>query len=135
MKHSLAHGSGYLQIDHRASPGLRPEDVAHVPGMVAVGEGKNFEADIQMCTHCQRGVLLNQDRVRPRGYCPKCDHYICDTCEIARVVTGECMPVKKQLDILEKQQTLTEGLGFEPAPLTVSPVPAETPPIILTDAP
>lgn len=103
MKHSLKQGSGYLSIDHSESPGLTPADVAHVPGAIAVGKGEHFEADIQQCSHCQRGVLLNPDRVRPRGYCPKCDHYTCDGCEDIRLKTGACVPAVKVFDEAQEQ--------------------------------
>ena len=125
MKHSLSQGSGYLTIDHRNSPGLSPEDIAHVPGAVLVGAGKHFETDIQMCTHCQRGVLLRPDRVRARGYCPKCDHYICDLCAGVFAVDRVCMPVVKQFDILQNYIE-REGLGADP-------LPPDPPRIVLTD--
>lgn len=92
MKHSLVQGSGYLIIDHRDSPGLSPADVAHVPGAVAVPKGTVTERDVQQCTHCQRQIVLNPLRERPRGYCPKCHHYICDTCEAIRIKTLACVP-------------------------------------------
>lgn len=99
MKRSLSSGSGYLQIDHTNSPGLTPSDVAHVPGMIAVGEGQMLERDIQQCSHCQRGVVLNPGRVRTRAVCPKCHHYICDGCEEIRVTSGGiCVPFKQVLD-------------------------------------
>lgn len=100
MKHSLKDGAGYLQIDHRESPGLLPADVAHLPGAIAVGQGEHFEADVQQCSHCQRGVVLRADRVRPRGYCPKCDHYVCDECDMIRVRTGACVPMRRVIDSL-----------------------------------
>ena len=99
MKRSLSDGSGYLVIDHRDSPGLTPEDVAGVPGAIAVPGGTQLEADIQQCTHCQRGVLLNPGRVRARAVCPKCHHYLCDSCEAARLASGgACVPFKAVLD-------------------------------------
>lgn len=107
---SLSHGSGYLEIDHSDSPGLSPADVACLPGAVAVGKGQHFEADIQMCSHCQRGVLLRPDRVRDRGYCPKCDHYVCDTCEGVRVQTGECKTFKEIIETVgELVDTVPKG--------------------------
>ena len=96
MKKSLVHGAGYLEIDHRDSPGLTPQDVAHVPGAVVVGKGEQFKADVLTCSHCQRGIVLNPARVRPRGYCPKCHHYVCDGCEAVRVKTGACVPMAQQ---------------------------------------
>lgn len=97
MKRSLSSGAGYLQIDHRDSPGIRPEDVAHVPGIEAVGPGQNFETGTLRCNHCATTVVLNPQRKRPRAYCPKCDHYICDSCDHIRVKTGECKPIMAQL--------------------------------------
>jgi hypothetical protein len=52
--------------------------------------GKLFESPTVTCSHCQRVVILNPDRSRPRGHCWKCDHYICDTCD-----ERNCMPVRK----------------------------------------
>lgn len=40
------------------------------------------------CAHCQRQIMRNPMRLRERHYCPKCDHYICDECELARVASG-----------------------------------------------
>lgn len=99
MKRSLADGSGYLEIDHRESPGLTPADVAHIPGAIAVPGGAHLERDVQQCSHCQRMVVLNPGRVRDRAVCPKCHHYLCDGCEAARVASGgECVPFKAVLD-------------------------------------
>lgn len=66
---------GNLLIDHRA------------------GGGKLFEADTSTCAHCQRVVILHPDRTRLRGYCPKCDHYVCDNC-----AGGECTPFARILE-------------------------------------
>jgi len=99
MKRSLASGSGYLQIDHTNSPGLTEADVAGVPGAIAVPGGSMLERDVQQCSHCQRAVVLNPGRVRDRAVCPKCHHYLCDSCEAARVASGgACVPFKQVLD-------------------------------------
>lgn len=112
MKRSLSHGSGYLEIDHRDSPGLTPADVAGVPGAVAVPGGEHFEADIMQCSHCQRGVLLNSGRVRSRAVCPKCMHFICDSCETVRVHTGgQCVPFKA---VLDRASEIAEKYGGQP---------------------
>lgn len=87
---------GYLLIDHTNSPGL-PACDGFDPRVF--GEGKKYEADIKTCSHCQRGVVKNPLRVRARAYCPKCDAYICDQCEVTRVLTGECVPFKKRMDL------------------------------------
>lgn len=88
MKRSLAHGAGYLVIDHRDSPGT-PE----VPG------GTLLERDVMTCRHCERAVVLHPGRVRARAVCPKCHAYICDGCEAARVASGgACVPFRAALD-------------------------------------
>lgn len=76
---------GYLQIDHRAAPGVS-KDLLHANGVngPAVAEGKQFEAPTIACAHCAVVVIINPNRVRARGYCPKCDHYVCDPCDEAR---------------------------------------------------
>lgn len=72
---------GFLLIDDRASGGpLR-------------------ETPTVTCSHCQVIVILNPQRTRPRGYCRKCDHYVCDkpTCNF------ECKPMSQVIDeALEK---------------------------------
>lgn len=75
---------GYLLKDNRASGG----------GML--------ESATLTCSHCQRQVILNPDRSRSRGYCPKCDHYVCDACEAVRVKTGTCYTFKQRMDDFEK---------------------------------
>ena len=98
MRRSLADGSGLLTIDHRDSPGVTPADLAALPGAIAVAGGALLERDVQQCSHCQRGIVLHPNRVRPRGYCPKCDHYVCDGCEAIRVQTGNCVPFRARLE-------------------------------------
>lgn len=137
MKRSIADGSGYLQIDHRDSPGLTAADVAHVPGEVAVGGGQQLEADIQMCSHCQRGIVLNPGRVRARAYCPNCDHFICDQCEKIRVAAGgACVPFKA---IIDRAADVAEKFVGQPdhpdAAIEVEKLSAPSAPkIVLTDA-
>jgi hypothetical protein len=93
---------GYALIDHRESPGLTPEDAAICPDGIPVGRGQLFESAFITCSHCQRGVVLNPDRTRERGYCRKCDKYICDQCTAALHNTGICRPYAQLVDeILE----------------------------------
>lgn len=66
---------GNLLIDHRAF------------------DGSVVERDTSTCTHCQCVVVLNPLRSRERGYCSKCDHYICDEC-----VGKPCTPFAKILE-------------------------------------
>lgn len=93
---------GYLRIDHRDSPGLTPEEASAVgrSGIAPfVAAGKMFEGATYTCSHCTRTVVINPDRVRPRAYCPKCDHHICDWCEGQRVASGgACKPFTQIID-------------------------------------
>lgn len=92
---------GYLEIDHRASPGT-----------AAVPEGTVGKWDYALCGHCQRGVRLNPGRVRARATCLKCMSYICDGCEDARVASGgACVPFIQQLD---RAQTILERYADQP---------------------
>lgn len=83
---------GYLEIDHRESPGL---DSNLFPFR---GSNTLFQTPTVNCSHCERLVVLNPDRSRSRGYCPKCDRYVCDQCESERVRTGICYPFKRIID-------------------------------------
>lgn len=121
---TLKQHAGYLVIDHTNSPGLTPADVAHVPNAVAVPGGKFLERDVLRCTHCERAIVLNPLRIRDRGYCPKCDHYVCDGCETIRVKTGECVPMRKLVD---QAQEVVEKFIKQPDH------PDANPNIVLTD--
>ncbi len=72
-------------VDHRFSPGL-PEDVARQSGYDPkfCGEGKLFEVATLTCSHCKISYVKNPLRTRDRAYCQKCDHYICDFCDVKR---------------------------------------------------
>ena len=82
---------GYVMIDHRESPGFSCDEMpsAYRAG-IPVGAGTLFEGATNMCSHCQRIVVMNPDRVRQRGYCFNCDHYICDGCAVAMKTSGVC---------------------------------------------
>ena len=88
MIHGKRALEGYLLIDHSASPGT-----------AVVPEGRKLEAPTITCSHCNAVYIMNPLRTRPRHYCSKCDHYVCDrpTCVM------ECKPFSKVLDDIEKQ--------------------------------
>lgn len=75
---------GYLMVDHRASPGI-PADLALKMGRdpKLCGEGKLFEAATLTCSHCTNVVVKNPLRVRERGFCAKCNGFVCDGCHAA----------------------------------------------------
>ena len=105
---SLRRHEGYLLIDHRNSPG--------VPDALILASGKEmpleanrglYETATVTCAHCHAIVILNPQRERPRHYCPKCDHYVCDTpgCAV------ECRPFKQLLDQQQEQAFRQLGKG------------------------
>lgn len=87
---------GELMIDHRASPGLTAEQVNGFGPVV--GKGQFYESATYICRHCQFEVVINPKRDRERGWCPKCDSYLCDECEYLRSVTFECRDVERRAD-------------------------------------
>lgn len=104
---------GYVMIDHRDSPGFTPEEAARVGyAGLPVGKGMLFQSPTITCSHCQAVVIINPDRSRNRGYCPKCDAYICDQCEAERVLTGVCRPFKQIID--EFVDAADNGKRYDP---------------------
>jgi hypothetical protein len=109
---SLKRFEGVLMVDHRASPGL-PKDFYKPLGIdaPAVGEGKMMEMATITCSHCKGVVVLNPERKRERGYCPKCDQYICDNCHaITKLPTYSHTPFDKLIDAVvgsDKQDNVT----------------------------
>lgn len=91
---------GYLMIDHRESPGISQELEAAAGLPPGAGRGV-FESATYTCNHCNFVVVINPLRTRARGYCVKCDHYVCDACEAARVITGVCRTMQQ---IIEETQ-------------------------------
>lgn len=93
---SLRRHEGYLLIDHSNSPGI-PADLAaqwERAGFAVAPGSTKLEAAVLTCAHCQQQLLMSKERVRDRGYCPKCDHYVCDRCS----VPGFCEPFAKIAD-------------------------------------
>ena len=111
MKHSLKDQAGELTIDHKDSPGITLADVAHIPGAIAVGKGEVYTTGTKGCAHCDRTVVLNPQRTRPRSYCSKCDAYICDD----PICNSECNPIRKVFDEIQnavgKGKTISEDKG------------------------
>lgn len=60
--------------------------------------GKRTQLVTKKCSHCPVTVIIRPERTRARGYCPKCDGFVCDACELRRVITGVCRPWRQQLD-------------------------------------
>lgn len=99
---SLRRHEGYLMIDHRNSPGMpKSSDPAQVPG------GQLWESPTVTCSHCSAVIILNPERSRPRHYCAKCDHYVCDKpgCIV------ECSPIRQKFERLYDQAVRNIALG------------------------
>lgn len=88
---------GELYIDHSAGPGLTLEEVGHF-NAPAVAKGEVYESAILVCGHCQAAIILNPNRSRDRGWCAKCDHYMCDDCTELAHVTLECRSFERLRD-------------------------------------
>lgn len=104
---SLRSHEGYLLLDHSDSPGVSDEALSQHE--LPRGAGRTFfEAPTYTCSHCQRIVIVNPDRVRDRAYCRKCDHRICDECGGVAAATGECRTFRQVID--EVQEAVARGL-------------------------
>jgi hypothetical protein len=108
---SLQSHEGYLLIDHRDSPGV-PDEIMVPQGYIPGAGRGTFESATYTCPYCEAVVVMNPDRSRPRAYCRKTDHYICDECDALRL-TGVEMKTMKQIadEILNKNAR--EGVSSE----------------------
>ena len=50
------------------------------------------------CPHCNRVIQKNPRRVRPRGYCAKCDHVVCDL----PACNSECNPIIRDVALAQR---------------------------------
>ncbi len=104
MRHSKRSLEGEILIDHQASPGLEPEIALWMgvdPRLVA--KGQVVEAAILNCGHCSQAQIKNPQRTRPRGWCAKCDHYLCDACEAQMHLTLQCRNVKRRIETVANE--------------------------------
>lgn len=105
MRHSQRAIEGYLQIDHRESPGVTVDQIAPRLDAPIVGQGINFESATLRCSQCHRIVVLNPLRTRERNYCPKCHEYHCDGCTATNPY-GHCLPLTAVFDRLRREAEL-----------------------------
>lgn len=95
---TIASTEGEYTIDNRGTPGLAPELVVAQGLPVKAAHGL-YEEAAYTCSHCERVVVKNRERTRPRGYCKKCHHVICDECEGRYVASAhQCMPYKAMVE-------------------------------------
>lgn len=84
-----------------------------VPGLLdcpIVAPNKQEEFPTYCCKHCHVTVVMNPLRTRARAYCLGCDHYICDRCEVARLVNG-CNQIEKVFDEIMEDHARNLNLG------------------------
>lgn len=103
---------GEFMIDHRNSPGLTAEDLAGFPSPAVAG-GELYESALITCGHCRSVVILNPNRSRERGYCPKCDRYMCDECEFLRAQTFACRDYERYLDDLQRSMEQQPNVALQ----------------------
>lgn len=94
---------GYLFVDHRASPGM--------PGSTVKKEGSVYEAATLSCSHCRTSVIMNPERIRVRGHCPRCNEYLCDWCAAAYQTNKICRPFSMVIEELKLGITATPILA------------------------
>lgn len=87
---------GTLLIDHRAGePG---------PSMFGPKTRKGlYESATVTCSHCHSVVVLRPNRSRERGWCFRCDRYICDGCGLLMKTQGCPGSLNKRLDTLQTE--------------------------------
>lgn len=108
MKSKREH-EGYYMTDNRQTPAIA-DSVVLKHGLPA-GAGRGlFESSTFTCHHCQKVVVNDPKRTRPRSWCKKCDHYICDGCGAQLFMTGVCRPFKKVIE--EAYEAAIKGLPF-----------------------
>ena len=90
---------GYLEINHKESPGITPELAAKIGrGTIPVGAGQTLKAATYKCPYCEWLIVRNPARERPRNYDPKTDRYICDNCSLRRKLGDELKPMSQVID-------------------------------------
>jgi predicted RNA-binding Zn-ribbon protein involved in translation (DUF1610 family) len=117
--HSLRSYEGYLLIDHRNSPGV-PDEIMVNQGLTP-GSGKGlFESATFTCPYCERVIVMNPDRSRPRAFDRKTNHYICDPCDGIRS-TGVEMKTMKQLtdELLNKAAKAPQSETFQSSVIVI----------------
>lgn len=76
------------------------------------GPDGRFEADVLVCSHCQRAIEVQPRTPAVGGYCASCDAWVCETCK----TKGECMPfrarVDRQLEAEARRRQLAQVLGL-----------------------
>lgn len=85
---------GYYMIDQRAS------------GLPTCFGRPLFESATYTCKHCERVVVMEIMRTRPRYKCNGCRHLICDLCAAEKyAIGGVCRTYAQKLDeVIAKEE-------------------------------
>ena len=102
---SLKRHEGYLYISNRFNPAISGNK-----DFPAIPQDSVYECLTITCAHCNTVVILRPDRKRERGYCSKCDKYICDN----PACHQGCFSFDKLLDEMQEQAFL-QGAHWEEA--------------------
>lgn len=101
----------YLMIDHRHAGAPQPDALMMKAGL-PVGSGRGlFEAAIITCHCCQRKMVKNPQRTRPRHFCRKHDAYHCDDCAARVHLSGICIPWKQVRE--QAYEAAIKGLSYK----------------------
>jgi hypothetical protein len=103
---------GYIFLDNRHGPAHTHEQAAEFQrktGHELIGAGLRgvMESATITCSHCQKTVVLNPQRTRERGWCTKCDHYICDS----PACNAGCRPIRQVFELVQAQAFLDNQRG------------------------
>lgn len=92
---SVKGGKGYLLIENRFNEQAIRQKQPDGSAPILMPAERTFEANTLTCAHCQAVVMLLPTRVRERGWCRKCNAYICDKpgCH------AECNPIAMMVDL------------------------------------
>ena len=110
---SLRRHEGYYRIDQQG-PGIEPHpDLVAKFGEAPAVHGSVYEAPTTTCNHCGQVLIVNPLRARPRAYCPGCDRYLCDRCDLLKRITLRCEPLTAILDRLESEAIVAAQRGAQ----------------------
>ena len=118
---SLTSLEGEYLIDNRNSPGVAEELMLRDGFPAEAGQGL-YEEAVYTCGHCEAQVLKERNRTRPRGFCKKCTHVICDRCDAEYHASGHvCRNFKAMIEELKEAAELARQAGTVFDPLLILP--------------
>lgn len=108
---------GYLLIDNSAGPGVPDEMIPEKYSWLrGTGRGK-VELAVLTCAHCHDQLIKNPTRERPRNYCRKCDHYICDKA----YCNSGCHKLNDLIDQFREDKVLADQAAVDPTARIIIP--------------